>query len=38
MKEHGWAKKATNTGRVYLGIRLAETRIGNEMFADESVL
>jgi putative DNA primase/helicase len=38
MKEHGWAKKATNTGRVYLGVRLAETRIGSEMFADESVL
>jgi hypothetical protein len=38
MKEHGWAKKATNTGRVYLGVKLAETRIGTEMFEDESVL
>ena len=35
MKEHGWAKKATNTGRVYLGIKLAHVR--SEMFADESV-
>jgi P4 family phage/plasmid primase-like protien len=38
MKEHGWGKKATNTGRVYLGVKLAEMRIGTEMFEDESVL
>jgi putative DNA primase/helicase len=38
MKEHRWAKKATSTGRVYLGVKLAETRTGNEMFEDERVL
>ena len=38
MKDHGWGKKATNTGRVYMGVKLAEGRIGTEMFEDESVL
>jgi putative DNA primase/helicase len=38
MKEHGRAKRATNTGRVYLGVKLAQARVGSEMFAGESLL